>query len=211
MSSTPERDAPGQQGSAAPRTHAGMPSPEGMSRAGEYSGVPASQAGAAETRVTGRRVVQYLIDSFLVGLIPGLVSIPFDRSTSTVVHIVGGLISFAVFVLIGLAYWVVWAHAQHGQTPGMKLLRLRVISKGGGPANLAQLFIRWICLIFDAIPYAWPVTGLVGFIVILASRDRQRIGDHLARTLVVRADSPTRLQNPRGRPISAAASSVAVT
>jgi uncharacterized RDD family membrane protein YckC len=50
---------------------------------------------------------------------------------------------------------------------------------------MTQLFIRWICLIFDAIPYSWPFTGLVGFVVILCSRHRQRIGDHLARTLVI--------------------------
>ena len=67
----------------------------------------------------------------------------------------------------------------------MKLLSLRVISKDGGPANTTQLFIRWICLIFDAIPYSWPFTGLVGFITIICSRHRQRIGDHLARTLVI--------------------------
>jgi uncharacterized RDD family membrane protein YckC len=132
--------------------------------------------------------VQYLIDSFLVGIIPGLVSIPFDRSDSTVIHVIGGIVSFAVFVLIGFLYWVIFTRKQNGQTLGMKLLRLRVISKGGGPANMGQLTIRWICLIFDAIPYTWPFTGLVGFIVILCSRDRQRIGDHLARTLVIATD-----------------------
>lgn len=139
--------------------------------------------------MTGRRVVQYLIDSFLVGLIPALVSIPFDRSGSTFVHVLGGIITFAIFVLIGLMYWVIFTYRQNGQTLGMKLLGLRVISKGGGPANMAQLFIRWICLIVDAIPYTWPFTGLVGFITILCSRDRQRIGDHLARTLVIATSS----------------------
>jgi uncharacterized RDD family membrane protein YckC len=148
-----------------------------------------------ETRVTGRRVVQYLIDSFLVGLIPSLVSIPFDRSDSTIIHIIGGLVAFGLFVLIGLWYWVIRPHSHTGQTFGMQLLGLRVISKEGGPANLAQLFIRWICLIFDAIPYTWPFTGLVGFIVILCSRDRQRIGDHLGRTLVISTGSAV-----RGRP-----------
>jgi hypothetical protein len=62
---------------------------------------------------------------------------------------------------------------------------------------MAQLFIRWICLIFDAIPYTWPFTGLVGFIVILCSKDRQRIGDHLARTLVITADGAARGRDPR--------------
>jgi uncharacterized RDD family membrane protein YckC len=141
----------------------------------------------AETRVTGRRVVQYLIDSFLVALIPSLVSIPFDRSGSTILHLIGGLVAFVLFVLIGLWYWVIRPHSHDGQTFGMKLLGLRVISKDGGPANMAQLFIRWVCLILDAIPYTWPFTGLVGFVTILCSRYRQRIGDHLARTLVISA------------------------
>ncbi len=145
-----------------------------------------------ETRVTGRRVVQYLIDSFLVSIIPSLVSIPFDRSNSTFIHVLGGIVAFAIFVVIGFVYWVIVPHGQTGQTLGMMVLGLRVISKGGGPANIGQLFIRWICLIVDAIPYTWPFTGLVGFIVILCSRDRQRIGDHLARTLVIDARGTAR-------------------
>jgi uncharacterized RDD family membrane protein YckC len=144
-----------------------------------------SPVNEAETRVTGRRVVQYLIDAFLVGVIPALVSWPFDRSSRTSLHVIGGIIAFALFVLIGLWYWVIRPHSHHGQTFGMQLLGLRVISKDGGPANMTQLFIRWICLIFDAIPYSWPFTGLVGFVVIICSRHRQRIGDHLARTLVI--------------------------
>lgn len=217
MSTTPEGDAAGQQDGTQHGTHPGAPPQAGVPSQEQYTGTPygpvpaqsrgsepsgdlESQPGGAtpvtaapvtrpETRVTGRRVVQYLIDSFLVGFIPGLVSIPFDQSDSTVAHVVGGIIAFAIFVLIGFVYWVIFTHRQNGQTLGMKLLGLRVISKGGGPANMAQLFIRWICLIVDAIPYTWPFTGLVGFIVILCSRDRQRIGDHLARTVVISTSS----------------------
>jgi uncharacterized RDD family membrane protein YckC len=215
MSTMPEGDAANQQGSTGHGTHPGAPPQGGVPGQEQYSGTPArpvpaqsrgpepsgdsgsrperaAQVTRAETRVTGRRVVQYLIDSFLVGIIPALVSIPFDQGNSTVIHVVGGIVSFAVFVLIGLLYWVIFTHMQNGQTLGMKLLRLRVISKGGGPANMAQLAIRWICLIFDAMPYTWPFTGLLGFIVILCSRDRQRIGDHLARTLVIATDSTVR-------------------
>lgn len=215
MSTMPEGDAAGQRGSTQHGTHPGAPPQAGVPSQEQYSGTPygpapaqsrGSQPGGApggrtrwatpatrpETRVTGRRVVQYLIDAFLVGLIPSLVSIPFDRSGSTFIHVLGGIIFFAIFVLIGFMYWVVFAHRQNGQTLGMKLLGLRVISKGGGPASMVQLFIRWICLILDAIPYTWPFTGLAGFIVILCSRDRQRIGDHLARTLVISTGSSAR-------------------
>jgi uncharacterized RDD family membrane protein YckC len=215
MSTTPEGDGAGRQGSSRHDTHPGAPPQAGAPRQEQRSdapygripaqprGDPGSQTGEAtwvtkpETRVTGRRVVQYLIDAFLVGLIPSLVSIPFDQSDSTVIHVVGGIVSFAIFVVIGLLYWVILAHRQNGQTLGMKLLGLRVISKGGGPASMAQLTIRWICLILDAIPYTWPLTGLVGFIVILCSRDRQRIGDHLARTLVISTGHTRTERGPR--------------
>lgn len=168
--------------------------PRGPDQGGDWGSQPGMAAPVTreQTRVTGRRVVQYLIDSFLVALIPGLASIPFDRSDSTFMHVLGGIVFFAIFVLIGFLYWVLFTHSQDGQTLGMKLLGLRVISKGGGQANRAQLTIRWIGLILDAIPYTWPFTGLLGFIVILCSRDRQRIGDHMARTLVIATSSGDR-------------------
>jgi uncharacterized RDD family membrane protein YckC len=181
----PGGNAPGQQGG-----YQGQQGQEGEQWGGQQSQQWAAQPGSgspvnrAEVKVTGRRVVQYLIDSFLVWLIPGLVSIPFDRSGSRALHIIGGVIFAALFILIGLWYWVVRPHGHNGQTFGMQMLGLRVISKDGGPANMTQLFIRWICLIFDAIPYGWPFGGIVGYIVILCS-NRQRIGDHLGRTLVI--------------------------
>ena len=149
--------------------------------------------------MTGRRVVQYLIDAFLVGLIPGLASIPFDNSNSTLMHVLGGIVAFCVFVVVGVLYWVVFTHAQNGRTLGMMMLRLRVISMDGGRATMGQLTIRWLALILDAIPYTWPLTGLVGFITIVCSHHRQRIGDHLARTLVVKVEKNPGGGEPRPR------------
>lgn len=225
MSTMPEGDAADQQGSVQDAAHPVTPPQAGVPDQEQYAAAPrgpvpeqargqepgresrgrpdrTAPVTRAETRVTGRRVVQYLIDSFLVSLIPSLISIPFDRSNSTLLHVLGGIVFFAVFVLIGLLYWVIFTHKENGQTLGMKLLRLRVISKGGGPADMAQLTIRWICLIVDAIPYTWPFTGLIGFIVMLCSRDRQRIGDHLARTVVIRADSTGRAGQDLSSPLS---------
>jgi uncharacterized RDD family membrane protein YckC len=141
----------------------------------------------AETRVTWRRIFQYWIDAFFVSVIPYLASIPFDRSSSTIMNIIGGVVYVVLFVLIGLWYWVIRPHSHNGQTFAMKWFDLRVISKDGGPASLLQLFVRWISLLFDSAPWMWPFTGLLGLIVMLCSRHRQRIGDHLARTLVIRS------------------------
>jgi uncharacterized RDD family membrane protein YckC len=211
MSSMPERDAPGQVGSTQQSARPGewgTPAQGSMPGQQQFGGVPsggepgqpagdmpgghwASRPGSgspvneAETRVTWRRIFQFWIDAFLVSIIPYLVSIPFDRSNSTLMNIVGGLLYVVLFVLIGLCYWVIWPHHHSGQTFAMKWLGLRVISKHGGPANATQLFVRWIALLFDAAPWMWPITGLLGLFVMLCSRYRQRIGDHLARTLVI--------------------------
>ena len=73
--------------------------------------------------------------------------------------------------------------ARNGQTIGMSLMRIRVISRDGGPASLVQLFIRSILLVLFP-----SVSALVGWFVMMFSRYRQRTGDHMAKTLVVRAE-----------------------
>jgi uncharacterized RDD family membrane protein YckC len=207
MSSMPERDTPGQwaggaqQSAPPPGDGASAPSPgavPGQEQFGSSPGQPPPQGGygqpqggapgqwgsqpgwsspvsEAETRVTWRRIFQYWIDAFLVSIVPYLVSIPFDRSSRTSLNIVGGVVYVVLFIIISLWYWVIRPHSHSGQTFAMKWFGLRVISKNGGPATTTQLFVRWM----------WPLVGLLGLIVMLCSRYRQRIGDHMARTLVV--------------------------
>jgi uncharacterized RDD family membrane protein YckC len=189
---------PGQQAGASPGQQQGAPGQRSGGPSGQHWGSQpgwSSPVNEAETRVTWRRIFQYWIDAFFVYIIPYLVSIPFDRSGSTLLHVLGGIVFLVLFLLIGVWYWVIRPHSHSGQTFAMKWFGLRVISKDGGPANLAQLFVRWVCLIFDSAPWVWPFTGLLGLIVMLCSRYRQRIGDHLGRTLVISTgafDSPGR-------------------
>jgi uncharacterized RDD family membrane protein YckC len=211
MSSTPEQDPAGQwngdtQQGALPRPPSqptapgaeqfgGAPSdrgsgqPQGAALPGDQPRTRPSRHRApvseAQTRVSWRRVFQYWIDSFFVWIVPYLVGIPFDASNRTSLHIIGGIVMFALFVVIGFWYWVIRPRSSNGQTFAMKWFGLRVVSKNGGPATTVQYFIRWIGLIFDAFPWVWPLTGLLGFIVMVCSRYRQRVGDHMARTLVI--------------------------
>jgi uncharacterized RDD family membrane protein YckC len=211
MSSTPEQDPVGQwngdtQQGALPRPPSQPSAPgteqfggaasAGGSRQPQGGVIPGDQPSTrpsrhrapvseAQTRVSGRRVFQYWIDAFLVWIVPYLVGIPFDASGRTSLRIIGGIVMFALFVVIGFWYWVVRPRSSNGQTFAMKWFGLRVVSKNGGPATTVQYFIRWIGLIFDAFPWVWPLTGLLGFIVMVCSRYRQRVGDHMARTLVI--------------------------
>jgi uncharacterized RDD family membrane protein YckC len=143
---------------------------------------PASPVPAEETRTTPRRVVQYLVDDVLAGIIPGIVWWIVGQGHSGVLHTLGWVIGAAVWVLIMIWYWVVRPFGHGGQTFGMKIFGLRIVSKDGDRANRTQLVIRWLLLILDSLFF-----GLVGLVTMLCSRYRQRIGDHVARTLVVRA------------------------
>ena len=138
-----------------------------------------------ETRVVGRRVVQYVIDYILAGIIPGLAYWLLDRG-SGVLHGFGWAIATLIALVVYLWYWVLRPNGHHGQTFGMQLLGVRVISKGGGPANMLQYLVRGVLLIVDTFLF-----GLVGLITMMASRYHQRVGDHVARTLVVRAGAMT--------------------
>jgi uncharacterized RDD family membrane protein YckC len=182
---------PGQQQGAVPDQPYGSQQGQPASQQAQWASQPSrvSPVNEAETRVTWRRIFQYWIDAFFVSIVPYLVSIPFDRSGSRLLHVLGGVVYVVLFVLIGIWYWIIRPHSHNGQTFAMKWFGLRIISKDGGPANMAQLFIRWICLLFDAAPWFWPFTGLLGLIVMLCSRYRQRIGDHAARTLVISTSS----------------------
>jgi uncharacterized RDD family membrane protein YckC len=136
----------------------------------------------SETRVVGRRVVQYIVDYILAGIVPAIAYWLFDRGSGSL-HGVGWLLGTVIALAAYFIYWVSIPYAYGGQTFGMKLFKLRVISKDGGRASMAQLFIRGILLIIDTL-----VFGLVGLITMGCSRYRQRVGDHAAGTVVVRAE-----------------------
>lgn len=134
-----------------------------------------------ETNVVGRRVIQYIIDYILVGIIPGIAYWLLDRGHG-VLHGFGWAIATLIALVVYLWYWVIRPNNSNGQTFGMQLLGLRIISKDGGPASMVQYFVRAVLLIVDTF-----VFGLVGLVAMMASRYHQRVGDHMARTLVVNA------------------------
>ena len=157
-----------------------------------WAGRPGSESPVDrhETNVVGRRVLQYVIDYVLVGIIPAIAYWLFDRG-SGFLHGFGWTIATLIALVVYLWYWVIRPYGHHGQTFGMQLLALRVISKDGGPASMLQLFVRGVLLIVDTF-----IFGLVGLITMMASQYHQRVGDHVARTLVIAA---SRTGDPFGR------------
>jgi uncharacterized RDD family membrane protein YckC len=141
---------------------------------------PVSPVNEADTRVTGRRVVQYIIDYVITAVVASVIMWALDRGTGAAnagLLLVGAILVAAWYFW----YWVYRPYHANGRSLGMQLLGIHVISKDGGRASMMQLFIRGILLIVDTL-----IWGLVGFVTIICSRYRQRVGDHAAKTVVVR-------------------------
>jgi uncharacterized RDD family membrane protein YckC len=82
-----------------------------------------------------------------------------------------------------------------GQTPGMRLLRLRVLGPHGAPPSVARSLLRVVALTLAIIP------AFAGFLPVLFDSRRRGLHDMLARTVVVRRDAtPPRPQGGLAAP-----------
>ena len=85
--------------------------------------------------------------------------------------------------LIWSGYFVFFEWMWNGQTPGKRLLRLRVIREDGRPVTFWEASVRNLLRIVDMMPVPFYSIGLV---FIFASKRDQRVGDLFAGTAVVR-------------------------
>ena len=91
-----------------------------------------------------------------------------------------------VLFLIFAGYFIIFEWLWNGQTPGKRLLKLRVIREDGRPITLWEAMARNLLRIFDAVPgFILPVYS-IGLIAIFMNKRDQRIGDMFAGTVVIR-------------------------
>ncbi len=147
----------------------------------------------------GSRFCAALFDALLVTL--ALLAALFVALLATATDPTG-LSGFLVGVLLGglllvlIAYQVAFAVLWDGQTPGKRLLGLRVASADGWPASAGQHLLRSLVWPLDVLlPLPMPF-GLLGLVIILLSRRGQRLGDLVAGTLVLRESLPRATREP---------------
>ena len=86
-------------------------------------------------------------------------------------------------LFVGGYFVFFWATA--GQTPGQRLLRVRVTGGDGGPIRVRRALVRFVGLVLAIAPLG------AGFLPVLFDRRRRALQDFLARTVVVvDADDP---------------------
>lgn len=140
-----------------------------------------------DTRVVGRRAVQFALDVLLVQVPAVAVAAALALGLHALLGgvVVPLLVAVLVWLWLSLFGWLLvavwWPHVDGGRTPAMRWLGLRVVLPDGERPRLAAHVLRCAATVVDGFLF-----GLVGLVVMAGSTRQQRIGDLLAGTLVVR-------------------------
>src|SRR5579885_3015281 len=146
----------------------------------------------------GNRIFACLIDtllSYAMLLLLGLActlflglleAVPMAERLRTIIdYCVLGLAIFLVLAVI-FGYYIFFEGTWHGQTPGKKVARIRVIEQNGQPVSWPAVIIR------NLVRAADTAVLLIGLLVVMIDRNERRLGDLAAGTLVIRevAEAP---------------------
>jgi uncharacterized RDD family membrane protein YckC len=132
----------------------------------------------------GSRFVARLVDSLVQGgIIIALVIVAASVNE-------GWLVAFVVilYFLVIFGYDVAFEVLGSGRTIGKRAAGLRVVRQGGQPVGFVRSVVRNVLRLVDFLPTIY----LVGTVLIVATRENQRLGDLAAGTLVVREHGATR-------------------
>jgi uncharacterized RDD family membrane protein YckC len=129
------------------------------------------------------RVISWVIDVLLINLVAIVTGVgaelvvsifPITKNLKPIFVAIAG----AVYVLWTAGYFVVF-WSMSGQTPGSRVMKVRLVSSDGGRVKPARALVRWIGMNLAMVPLPW------GFVPI----PFQRLGfpDWLAHTRVIEA------------------------
>ena len=152
----------------------------------------AAQAVEMQYQGVAIRFVALLIDVIILGIITSILSAPFVASAISYDPATGALMIGAAYyailaieLVIYLLYFMLLL-GLYGQSVGMMLVRIKVVKEtDSSKISYGDAFVRTILLHIDAIPYFIPY--LLGAILIWTSDKKQRLGDRVAHTVVVKA------------------------
>jgi uncharacterized RDD family membrane protein YckC len=147
---------------------------------------PAASEAAADTTYIGliTRIIAFAIDAaiingvaILVGVVITLISsvLPASKERDKILVAIGGVV-FALWVVgYFVAFWTTT-----GQTPGDRLMEIRVVREDGSRLRPRHAVIRLIGIVLSS-----PL--LIGFLPILVTERRRGFQDWLAGTVVIGA------------------------
>lgn len=140
----------------------------------------------------GERIIGYLADMsiFVISYITIIIFLLKNQLNGGTGMAAYG-VAIIVWVIVLAFYDLVCEVFFNGQSIGKKIMKTRVISIDGTQPSLGQYLLRWLFRIVD-----FSVTlGMGGLISMLVTENRQRIGDLVAGTAVVKTVPRTSIED----------------
>jgi uncharacterized RDD family membrane protein YckC len=138
----------------------------------------------------GYRCLAWLVDASLIFFFWVVAYFVFTLLVSDVLGVfqaLSGLGRTLLVVGVFATQWLYWTLGEvffHGQTPGKRALRIRVVRMDGSPVGVFESAVRNLCRAVDFLPIAYAT----GCICMLLNPQHRRLGDLLAGTLLVREE-----------------------
>jgi uncharacterized RDD family membrane protein YckC len=157
--------------------------------------VPSGYAGLATRALAfaADAVVINVVAWFVAGVVAlGLSLLAIPHQVVVILAAIGAAIGLLWSVCYFAFFW-----SASGQTPGNRLMRIRVQDANGKPLRLRRAVLRVLALPLSALPLC------AGFLLVLVDDCRRALHDRLVRTVVVYVPEKPRAQassRPMARP-----------
>jgi uncharacterized RDD family membrane protein YckC len=144
----------------------------------------------ADYASVGSRIVAIILDHLILGIIAAIITLPLGVGAALFSLHDGpaGLMRGAIIAPLGALNFLLWLlyftyfEGTSGQTLGKRIMSIKVVKESGEQLKPIDAFIRTILRIIDGFAFY-----LLGFIIILVSEKKQRLGDMAVGSIVVKA------------------------
>jgi uncharacterized RDD family membrane protein YckC len=138
-----------------------------------------------EKDVILHRILAVIIDYIVMGFLSVFIliaSIGPGIATLSLVGFFGGLFMSIILIMATWVFYGIILETWKGQTVGKMVMGIIVVKENGEPCDFLAALLRNVFRIIDILPQFY----LIGFIVIALTEKKQRLGDRLAGTIVVK-------------------------
>jgi len=162
--------------------------PSGLVQAAPSNPVPL--IGSFGVARMGDRLIATILDSIFLGVVFAVIGMytaaRMGGVTESGFSLNGApaVLAMGATLLVGLLYYIL-GEAIAGSTLGKSIAGIQVREKTGARCGMKRSLIRNLLRIVDALG-----VYLVGFLIAIFSKTRQRLGDHAAGTVVVERNTP---------------------